>query len=178
MKRVIFVYLAILALTTIAPGVSYSQGQTPEQKQLRVATRAIFEQLDEGQTQKLKGLVDEQVEVFDSTYLLRVDGWEDFEDYISNLRGFITVLKTSIRQPTVRIIGMIGIVNFYYSQDYLVAKERRVNQQLELDPVDEIPIMGELTNELGRGTIVFVKAQGTWKAVTIHLSTLPTESFE
>lgn len=170
MLRIVAVMILLAATTAAA--------QTSDEKQLKAAVKTIFEQIDRGDMQKLESLVDEEIEVFDSVYLLRIDGWEDLEDYLTNLRGIIDALKTSIRQSTVRVIGSVGIVNFYYSQDYIVARERAIGELDEMLPGDEGPIMGEWTNEIGRGTIVFVRTQNTWKAITMHQSQLPHGFFE
>ena len=45
------------------------------------------------------------------------------------------------------------------------------------DDAQALALSRERTTETGRGTMVFVKEQGGWRAVTIHLSRFPGSIF-
>ena len=151
-----------------------SAGQTPEKEAATSALREVFGAMDLGDTEGLENLVTKNVEVFDSIYPLRLDGWTGLKEYLEDLQGYVRDLKTSIRQPSVRLFGSVAVVNFYYTQDYVLITV----VPGEGSETEEGPSAGrERTSETGRGTAALLKSGNTWKILALHLSQLPTPLF-
>ena len=166
--------LAMAMLTTlllVSGGIAGAQ--TADKDLVKKTLKEIFERIHDGDVQGLEGLVVENVEMFDSTYPLRIEGRGDLKDYIDDMGGAVSDLKTSIRQVTVRIFGAVAVVSFYYSQDYVLVK----GMAGEGADREELSAMRERATEVGRGTAVFVKSKEKWQAVSIHLSQFPEPIF-
>ena len=172
MKRFRFALATLVALWAVSGAPAAAQ--TAEKDAVKAALKDIFARINEGDVQRLEELVAENVEMFDSTYPLRIDGREDFMDYILGLGGTISDLKTSIRQMTVRVFGTVAAVSFYYSQDYVLMKGTKAEGTAE---PGEIQATRERASEVGRGTAVFVKSKESWLAISIHLSQFPAPIF-
>jgi ketosteroid isomerase-like protein len=164
---------ASLALLLLA-GVGPAGAQTPDQDAAKAAVKAVFAALDSGDTARLEKLFTADAVVFDSTYPLRVDGWEEFKNYLADMHGLIKELKTSIRQPQAQVLGAVAVVSFYYSQDYVAAEKP---PQPDTSETDDVAVTRERTNEAGRGTVVLVGDKGAWKVASLHLSQFPASMF-
>lgn len=168
----------LLSVVSLFSFGSDTAGAQTQEQQLKTATMRLFSRIDQKNMLELKLLVSKDIEVIDSAYPLRIEGWTEYADYLINLREDIPEFKTSVRQLTVRIIGgSAAVVSFYYTQDYRDAERPSVQDTDVEDPTDEDSIFPEGTDEVGRGTIVFVQEINKWKAVTIHLSQFPLDMF-
>ena len=145
--------------------------QPRDQNNLKTASQEIFSRIDKRDIQALEELVSPHMEMFDSTYPFRVEGRKEFIEYLKS-RFVLENLRISIRQPTVHVFGVVGVVNFYYSKDFVIDWTRQPDTMMEMKEEDAL-FLGEGPEETGRGTIVFLKENNTWKAVTIHLSLFP-----
>jgi ketosteroid isomerase-like protein len=167
-----FAAASVAVLLYLAGGPAAAQ--TPEQESAKAAVKAVFAALDSGDAVKLEKLFAADAVVFDSTYPLRVDGWEEFRNYLADMHGLISELKTSIRQPQVQIQGPIAVVSFYYSQDYVAARDA---VQPEEGESEGLAVTRERTNEAGRGTVVLAGNKDAWKVISFHLSQFPASMF-
>ena len=159
--------VVVLAVFWLLSGESVI-AQTPEEDNVKTVLETLFQRLGEGDLEEIEELLARNVEVFDSTYPLRIDGLKPFQDYLADQWKSISEFRTSVRQPTVQILGTVAVANFYYSKDH-VGKGAMAK--------DEEPVMWIGTREIGRGTVVFVKDRNTWKGVTIHLSEFPAPAY-
>ena len=139
---------------------SVSMAQPPDKAAVEQTLLNIFAHMDATEVKELKKYLSPNLEVFDGSYSLRLDGLEAFADYLEDQQGAVRDLKTAVRQPSVHIFGSAAVVNFYFTQDYVVIEE---------GPSEEDAFV--LRNRrMGRGTVVLVKSGSGWLAETIHLS--------
>ena len=164
---------AIVVLAVFGFTLTGALAQTVDKDAVKQALEVLVVHLDECETDGVESLVSKNIEVFLNSYALRLDGWDALKEHIEGQQGSPQEVRTMVRQPSVRIIGTVAVVNFYYSQDSALAQEAHGGRG---EDVAESPTGPERVCELGRGTVVFVQGKEKgWKALSVHLSPMPEQ---
>ena len=168
MRFVRYAIVVLLALSGLT--LTRAEAQTPAKDAVREALEVLVVHLDECETDGIEPLVSKNIEVLHNTYALRLDGWEALKEHLEAQQESLQEVRTMVRQPSVRIIGTVSVVNFYYTQDCVLSRDTQGSSR---DGEAETSPTPERIRELGRGTVVFTKSQVAWKAFSIHLSPMP-----
>ena len=161
MKPFRFAAVAAMGLAyVLVTSVSMSVAQPAEGAAVKQTVLSIFAHIDAYEIGELEKCLSPNVEVFDTSYPLRMDGLGAFADYLEDQQETVRDMKTAVRQPSVRVLGSAAMVNFYFTQDYLV-----VDEGLSVEETFALR-----NRRMGRATVVLVKSGNGWLAETIHLS--------